>query len=181
MNIRNPRTIRALASPVRLAILDTLEAIGPCPAAEVASLVGLNVDAVYYHLRMLQRLGLVVSGVGKSAPRSGAVFSVPRPLALAYSRDGASASAITKVVGAMLRGALRIFSAAFSTSSKLKGARREVWAAQRFSRLTPSQVGHLNRLLNEIVDLLAEGRDSRKGKLYAFTFVLSPLGPEADA
>ena len=173
MHIRNPRTIRALASPVRLAILDALDAIGPAPAADVAAIVGLNADAVYYHLRMLQRLGLVASRSKGNA----AVFNVvSRPLTLAYSRDKATVSAVSKVVAAMLRAALRLFTRALAGTATIKGPRREIWAAQRFARLTPDHLQRLNRLLNEVVDLLGNARHHGPGKLYAVTFVLAPLG-----
>ena len=171
MQIRDPRTIRALASPVRLAILDSLDALGPCSAAEVAAVVGLKADAVYYHLRTLQKLALVSS---KSDGRAATFDVVSRPLALTYSRKGATESAVTKVAGAMLRAALRLFSRAFSTTAVLNGSRREVWAAQRFARLTPRQLERLNRLLNDVLELLAEARNDGDGKLYAVTFVLAP-------
>ena len=179
MQIRNPHTIRALASPVRLAILDALEAMGPCPAADLASVIGLNPDAVYYHLRMLLKLGLVTS----RAESRGAVFDVAaRPLALAYSRETRTVSAVGKVVAAMLRAALRLFSRALDGSGTMKGPRREIWAAQRFARLNSEQLTRLNQLLNAVLDLLAEARHSTDdGKLYAVTFVLTPMVRQDDA
>lgn len=176
MHIRNPKTIRALASPVRLAIIDALEALGPSSAADVASVLGLNADAVYYHLRMLQTLGLVSSHTSGKAQRTGAVFRVVSPpLALAYARDSTTVAAVTKVVGAMLRAAQRLFTRAMVGSATLKGPRREVWAAQRSARLSPAQLQKLNGLLKQVMDLLGEARHDGEGKLYTVTFVLAPV------
>src|SRR5690348_5570837 len=103
MLIRDPRQIRAMSSPVRLAIIDILENAGPCTVAEVANAIGMRPDRLYYHLRILEQRGLV-----KSA--DSVVDLAARPLRLHY--DAARKSnrdAINRIAGAMLRAALRGF------------------------------------------------------------------------
>src|SRR3954469_5478808 len=57
--LRDPRALRALAHPARLAILERLSTEGPATATECAVTTGLSPSACSYHLRALARWGLV--------------------------------------------------------------------------------------------------------------------------
>src|SRR3954449_11693623 len=62
--LRDPRAMRALAHPARLAILERLSTDGPATATECATVVGLSPSACSYHLRALARWGLVEEADG---------------------------------------------------------------------------------------------------------------------
>jgi DNA-binding transcriptional ArsR family regulator len=64
--LADPRALRALAHPARLAILERLQDRGPATATECAEVTGLSPSACSYHLRTLQKHGLVRD----SRPRS---------------------------------------------------------------------------------------------------------------
>ncbi len=53
----NPRSIRALAHPARLAIIDALAAGDDLTATQCAELTGLSPSATAYHLKFLERHG----------------------------------------------------------------------------------------------------------------------------
>ncbi len=55
----NPRSIRALAHPARLAIIDALAAGEELTATQCAELTGLSPSATAYHLKLLERHGAV--------------------------------------------------------------------------------------------------------------------------
>ena len=55
----DPRSMRALAHPVRLAILSRLQADGPSTATALAPLVGASPSVTSWHLRHLAEHGLV--------------------------------------------------------------------------------------------------------------------------
>ena len=55
----DPRSIRALAHPARLAIIDALAAGGELTATQCAELTGLSPSATAYHLKLLERYGAV--------------------------------------------------------------------------------------------------------------------------
>jgi DNA-binding transcriptional ArsR family regulator len=55
----DPRMMRALAHPARIAILQHLGLDGPATATECAAVVGLSPSACSYHLRALARYGVV--------------------------------------------------------------------------------------------------------------------------
>jgi DNA-binding transcriptional ArsR family regulator len=55
---QNPRSIRALAHPARMAIIDALAAGDELTATQCAELTGLSPSATAYHLKLLERYGL---------------------------------------------------------------------------------------------------------------------------
>lgn len=57
--ITDPRELRALAHPLRLALLDHLMSFGEQTAAQCAEAVGSTTSNCSYHLRALGRAGLV--------------------------------------------------------------------------------------------------------------------------
>lgn len=60
----DPRALRALAHPLRLAILDYLHTAGPATATECAEVVGESPSSCSYHLRTLARWGFVEEVAG---------------------------------------------------------------------------------------------------------------------
>ncbi|RBQ15182.1 ArsR family transcriptional regulator [Spongiactinospora rosea] len=59
MALSDPKAMRALAHPARLAILTRLQTEGVATATEVAEVVGVTPSAASYHLRMLAKYGFV--------------------------------------------------------------------------------------------------------------------------
>lgn len=59
VKITDPRAMRALAHPARLAIMEHLGLEGPATATECADVAGLSPSACSYHLRALAKYGFV--------------------------------------------------------------------------------------------------------------------------
>ena len=59
LRVTDPRMLRALAHPARLAILRYLALDGPATATECAEVAGLSPSACSYHLRSLAQYGFV--------------------------------------------------------------------------------------------------------------------------
>jgi DNA-binding transcriptional ArsR family regulator len=57
--ITDPRAMRALAHPARIAIMEHLGLEGPATATECAEVAGLSPSACSYHLRALAKYGFV--------------------------------------------------------------------------------------------------------------------------
>ena len=55
MHLHDPRAIRALAHPARMAIIDALASGDELTATECAELTGLSPSATAYHLKLLER------------------------------------------------------------------------------------------------------------------------------
>jgi DNA-binding transcriptional ArsR family regulator len=59
VEINDPRTIRALAHPLRLDLLGVLGAGGPATAAQCGRILGVSQASCSFHLRQLAKYGLV--------------------------------------------------------------------------------------------------------------------------
>jgi DNA-binding transcriptional ArsR family regulator len=70
--LRDPRAIKALAHPARLAVIEEFFNGRKLTATECADISGLSASAMSYHLRALERWGLVrrsqASGDGRERP-----------------------------------------------------------------------------------------------------------------
>lgn len=68
--IRDPKTLRALAHPLRWKLIDVLASYGPSTATRCAELLGESVASCSYHLNVLAQYGFVaeVPGKGRQKP-----------------------------------------------------------------------------------------------------------------
>jgi len=178
--IRELRQIRALGAPARQAIVDALEAMGPCSAFELGQVLGRTSDRLYYHLQILKRSGIIRSSRERNrAGRLQERFDLPgRPTRLRYvPSDSKNVAAITKLVGATLRDAHRAFGKAFTQDAVVQGDGRTLWAGRRTGWLTVTEVRRLNVLLHQMIGILERPRHGRRGALlYSFTFAFSRYG-----
>ncbi|WP_042376098.1 ArsR/SmtB family transcription factor [Streptacidiphilus melanogenes] len=70
-SVRDPRSLRALAHPARIALLEALALRGTLTATEAAEIIGGNASNASYHLRTLASHGYVTQaegGVGRERP-----------------------------------------------------------------------------------------------------------------
>jgi predicted ArsR family transcriptional regulator len=181
--IRRPEQLAALESAVRQEILDTIQAAGPLSAVEISSLMGRPADALYYHLKELQRVKLIV--VHETRPterRDEAVYDLAgHPMVLEYSprREG-PAHPLSRLVRSMLRTAERDFQAAVGTSAaRPDGDRRNLWAGRRYAWLSPRDFRRVNKLLDELTAIMTTAREPASGELCTMTLVLAPRASRA--
>jgi DNA-binding transcriptional ArsR family regulator len=67
--VRDTVTMRALAHPARIASLERLMRGGPATATELGRVAGLTPSAMSYHLRMLEKAGLISTAPGRGDGR----------------------------------------------------------------------------------------------------------------
>jgi DNA-binding transcriptional ArsR family regulator len=67
--LSDPRAIRALAHPARLAIIESLTAGEELTATELAAVTGLSPSATSYHLKALAKWGIVEAGEARADGR----------------------------------------------------------------------------------------------------------------
>jgi DNA-binding transcriptional ArsR family regulator len=137
---------RALADPLRIRLFQALWH-GPRSARELAAEVGLPPDRLYYHLRLLQRAGIIEVGEYRPLP-GGKVERLYRRPEAEPPQDSASPREIAAFLGSVLDATKADVSAAFL--AKEAGRRREVHVAQGPVRLTDEALaellGHLQGL-----------------------------------
>lgn len=176
--ISKPAQLRALASPFRQELVDLLVRAGPASAAELGRLIQRPADGLYYHLRALQRVGLVSSaGIRARAGRREELFrAVHRVPTLRHDPSpGGNSPAVIAIVSSMLRLGIRDFKkGAASPEVRAQGPKRELWALRVTGWLSPSQLAEANRQIRTLHEV--PGKRSPKGKLYGITILLTPLG-----
>jgi DNA-binding transcriptional ArsR family regulator len=175
--ICDKRQMRALAAATRQEIVDVLPRMGTVSVAELAAALGRPADALYFHLRILERVGLIRrAGSRPATRRRETLFRAVGPeLSLSYQpgKKG-NAREVNAIIASMLRLGIRDFRNAFQDfRSVVSGAHRELWAARRTAWLSRSQIARVNRYIHRLMREMAAPR--RDGRLYAVTLVLTPL------
>jgi hypothetical protein len=100
VELTDPRMMRALAHPARIAIWTHLGIRGPATATECAEIAGLSPSACSYHLRTLAKYGFVEEDLDSAADGRERPW---RARLLAFSmRDGRDAPAATQVASRLL-------------------------------------------------------------------------------
>ena len=155
-----------------------LEQIGTVSIAELAAALNRPADALYFHLRVLSRAGLVQrTGYRSKGGRKEAVYRTIAPeLQLQYEpEDPANRKAISAIVASMLRLGTRDFGRSLERANVVvSGSRRELWGLRKVGRLSLAQLASVNRGIKRLVEEVrvpAEG----DGRLYAVTVLLTPL------
>jgi DNA-binding transcriptional ArsR family regulator len=175
--ISEPAQLRVLASPMRQEILDLLARTGDAQVSEIASLLGRPADSLYYHLRELERVGLVVASRARTNGKRGEMLfraAHREPTLLHDVSPRGNTPAVASIVASMLRLGIRDFrNASASDAVSTQGPRRELWALRVTGWLDPDQVAGINRRICDLKDAVAKPRS--RGKLYAITILLTPL------
>jgi DNA-binding transcriptional ArsR family regulator len=171
--------IALLASPTRIEIVDTLEALGDAVSvAELAAAVGRPADGLYYHLRQLAEGGLIEEEAASDGRRYRSRTRKGDRLRLRY-RPGATANAdaVGRVAASVLRVAGRDFARALADpDTVVEGPRRELWAARGKGWVDAAELAEINRLLARLMELVQKPATERpRGKLVALSWVLAPV------
>lgn len=184
-HITDLRQLKALGSAARQDIIDEVAATGPLTVAVIADRLGRPPDALYHHVRHLVRRGLLTkSDAERGIGRPAVLIDVPgRPMLIQYDTSSkANARTMLRVVATMLSSAKRGFARAFEPRlAVVSGPHRNLWAARYQSWLTPTELEEVNALLTRLGKLLLRGarRRTSKSRLHEFTYVISPLPPNA--
>ncbi len=189
VEITDPRAIRAIAHPARLLVLDALYDQGrELTATEAAELAGITPSAMSYHLRALERFGIVQHAEpsldGRQRPWARAAKDIQiRPSGHTTSKASASATgavlsvAIDVVRERLLRALSRVVDAD-------EGETLPLQALTRFSStklvLTPEEGATLLVELDKLIEpLRAEHRDDAPDGAGEITFTMITI-PETE-
>ena len=181
--------LRALESTVCQEIVDLVDAAGPCSVREMAGLMGRRPDSLYYHVRKLGSVGLLIDrGVRGSGRRAEAIYDVPgRPLRLAYDpSDPVNVRAVSRIAAAMQRSADRDFLSGFRPGLAVVGGEgRNLWAARMKGWLGEDDLAELNALLERVLEVFYRRKGERAGgtgsfpgrslRLHSLTWILAPI------
>jgi len=176
--IEHADEIALLASPARIELIDTLEALGgEASVAELAAQLGRPADGLYYHLRQLAEGGLLIEEATPEGRRYRTRMPRGERLSLRY-RPGktANADAVSGVAASVLRVAGRDFTRALADpESVVEGPLRELWAARNKGWVGDAELAEINRMLVKINALLRRPRSDARNRLVALSWILAPV------
>ncbi|MBN1827160.1 MAG: helix-turn-helix transcriptional regulator [Candidatus Eisenbacteria bacterium] len=182
MVLRSPEQVAALGSPVRFRIVDILALRGASSVREIAVGAGCSVTSLYYHIRVLEKVGILeeaaTRGTGRRMEktyrlRAGKLVIDPKKRSVPYRRAMADSCA------ALLRRAERDYRAAASaTEVRLEGEERDLMIRRLVLRLDSEGLARLNRLLDR-VSAHAGRRGGAGGAPVTLTIAMSRV-PELD-
>lgn len=171
--------MRVLASAARQEIVDNVQMLGECTAAELAHELGRPADGLYYHLRVLVEAGLLVSTNHGSSGRGEARYAIPeshRSMRLNYdTSDPEQAAAVKAAVATLLRVANKDFAAALVPGTVTEGPARELWAGRQKAWLSEAELREANTLIERLNRLFDKPRSTKRDRLFSFSYALAPV------
>lgn len=100
--LSDAETLRALAHPVRIALVEVLTVYGPLTATEAGERIGETPTTCSFHLRQLARYGFVEeAGGGKGRARPWKMTSIG--MTFAATHEDAETQVAARVLGRMIR------------------------------------------------------------------------------
>lgn len=178
--LEDPKKIAVLATPIRVELVTALQALGgTATIAELALQLGRPADGLYYHMRELVRSGLLEHDAREGSAGRCYRLAIPEgeSLRLRYQPGAtANAKAVAKVAASVSRLAQRDFLRALADSTTIaEGPSRELWTGRLRGWVSPDELTRINRLLQQLADILLSTRPKRGGKLVALHWMLAPL------
>jgi DNA-binding transcriptional ArsR family regulator len=178
VRLEDPGALRALAHPARLRVVDELYQGSERTASELAEITGLTPSAMSYHLRALERWGIVERGDAREDGRERPWRAAGRSVTWAAEMSLAAAASqevIAAEVFEQLRDAFRRWSAVEPAQS---GLWREVASLNRsFMWLTDEEAQAFLSEVDQAVQKRTHGRDAEnhpegtRRVLYLLAFV----------
>lgn len=174
--------LHTLASPLRMEILQTFSKDDRLTVRELAQRLGKPRGSLYYHVRKLAEIGVLVEVdrqlVGR---RYESVYeAVSERIAVGADASTASARrAAAKLVLSTLRQAGREFELALDTGLLAErmgffvGSRQRAW-------LTDADLEKVQTLFARIEEICTRANDRNEGHLYAVTRLVVPLSASGD-
>ena len=180
--LKRPSQLESVSHPLRLEILEALQRSGPDSVAGVARALDRRANALAYHVRLLEKEGVVVRvGERRTGRRPEALYApAAERIALAVNpKSPALIRAAARSSAAVLRMTQREVSRALERShaggpdkiTRPMGRRQKTW-------LTEADVGWVHRKLGEIDRYLEKCHARKRGRPHSLTTYLVPTGPE---
>src|SRR5258707_11903928 len=169
--ITSKRQLSVLSSSVRQEIADVLSQFRRASVSTLAAALARPADALYYHLRLLERAGLVnKAGVIRKGGRQEVLYSAAgSELRIDYEVARREATKhLVAVSGAMSRLAVRDVRRALADKTVvLSGQNRALFLKRRTGWLTPSELRRIGTKIDELGGEMA--RPDKEAQLYGIT------------
>jgi len=118
VHVQDPRDIRALAHPARMAIIDALASGDELTATECAELTGLSPSATAYHLKLLERYDFAEPAPARNDGRERPWRAADRRRRFELDTSTPARAAATTAVGLAFIDRSRALAAAFVATER---------------------------------------------------------------
>jgi DNA-binding MarR family transcriptional regulator len=177
--IRRADQLAALSSPTRWQVVEALSVQGPGSVRDLAARTGRKPVSLYYHVRALLDVGLVVQDTTRhTGRRAEAVYGLvaPRLIADRNQTSPAHKEALCRSCEAFLRLAARDHRAAVERGDLVfEGPQRNLMVRRQAVKLRPQALKKANRLLDRVAAELDRLSDPEAPDTHAVTVVLTRL------
>lgn len=169
--------IEALASPHRLEIVAALGEAEQASIAALARRLGRTPHSLYYHVKLLERAGVVrIADTQRRGRRDERIWTLAgERIQLNATRSPASLAKASKAIDAMLRLTSRELSAALRRRAQRSDEKQPLIGIRGKARLGGRALRRVVGLLEEIGRVVADAnRGAGSGRTFAVTLVLAP-------
>jgi DNA-binding transcriptional ArsR family regulator len=177
--VKGARMWAAVASAVRVEMIEQLRVAGPCSVAELADLMDRPADGLYHHLRLLESVGIIDRiGERDAGTRKEALFDLAaeRLSFDADFRSGRGAKRYERVAAALLRSVDRRVTGALAAGGlEVEGPAKSLWMRIETSWLDDAELARVNEHLMAVEDILARARTQRHGRMFSFGIFVCPV------
>ena len=171
-----PAQLKVMASSIRLAVLQHLEAEGEATAKELATRLGRPATALYHHLEKLLAAGLIVpAGQRETDRRPETVYGLAssRLSSANAVRTPSGRNALVGLATRVIASSLRAFSAAaVHAAARFDGPQRQVAVRHVIFRADRRHLARINALIDSLEEATAHSSDD--GESMLLTVVLAP-------
>jgi len=155
--IREAKQLAAIRSPVRQEIVYALAGTAIRTVAEIAFMLGRSTHSLYHHVRVLERVGLLLNmGTERCNRRDEALYATPGRRLLIHRDPGSPTFQrnMRGLVAGMLRLTERDFVRELARRASTKVTSINLSAGRMKGRLTAGQLREVLRLMGRLYDLL---------------------------
>jgi len=170
----------AMASPLRIQIVDRLRMLEPAAVPAIASSLGRRPDSLYHHFRILERAGIIrADGWERSGSHNQALYRLAGDVRFPYpTMHGRGATPMIAVTSALLRSADRGLASALTKGGmKESGPEKDLWCRVQTARLSAGDLAKVNSYLAQADAVLASAHERPGDRTITMMLCLWPNPP----
>ena len=181
LQVRDAAQLHALSTVVRQEIIDAVRHLDSFSVSDVAREMGRPADSLYFHMRILERAGLIVAqGERVTDRRPETVYRSCAPgasIRLSYdSGDPRADKAALKAVRTLLKAAVQDFDAGRASSQAvMQGPERNLWAGRNVAWLSRQDLREVNKMLARLSEIFGQPRSPGRDRLCVLSYGLAPV------
>ena len=168
---------------MRQEVIDAIAVLGASTIAEVADHLGRAADSLYFHVRKLEKVGLLQEVEKRREGKyEVAVYGLPGKIMRVKYGGGVVAKSVQRVVAGAVRLGIRDFNRAMVTpETEFSGPARNVWGGRMKGWVSKEDVVEINRLIEELAAIFHRSTQEDGKSLQSLAWVSAPVGVKGRA